>query len=452
MPHSQPRKETRKIKVVDLEKELGEEVFPVSDLDCVMPKMGVPITSTYRLDQDTDREFVIANVCQGLQITMAEYRSLAGLLETDSKGKLFVRRSTDQANFPVEINYLEHTDFPSYSELEQRNFPASELNERLLPPGFTPCSVPTPEKGVPVTMVQLNFIRGGLIIGTVVHHICVDAKGLDAVMSRLNSTTPLPRDRIPEVEAKLRSLKYADETPSVDLEPGDMGQAIFHFRTSSLAALKAAASTGKPDQWISTCDAVAALMWRCVARARLDFLGLAADMCHPVVLEHSLNVRDYVKPPVPDTYPGNTVSFSCVETSLDRLLAPDSLPEHAVLVRAAVNKWRSWDIIKSTMDYVASFPNRTGIQFNLDIIKGIDAVVTNWRVVSAYRTWDFGFGQLQALRWATPVFDGYIFFLPQRPKDDPDEGMEVYLGLEKSCMERLLQDEELAKWAEVRCQ
>lgn len=171
---------------------------------------------------------------------------------------------------------------------------------------------------------------------------------------------------------------------------------------------------------------------------------------HPIVLEHSLNVRDYVKPPVPDTYPGNVVSFSCVETSLDRLLAPDSLSEHAVAVRAAVNKWRSWSIIKDTMGYVASFTDRSGIQFNPDITKGIDALVTNWRVVSAYQTWDFGFGPLQALRWATPVFDGYMFSLPQRPKDDPEEGMEVYLGLEKSCMARLLQDEELAKWAEVR--
>lgn len=137
---------------------------------------------------------------------------------------------------------------------------------------------------------------------------------------------------------------------------------------------------------------------------------------HPIVLEHSLNVRDYVKPPVPDTYPGNVVSFSCVETSLDRLLAPDSLSEHAVAVRAAVNKWRSWSMIKDTMDYVASFTDRFGIQFNPDIIKGIDALVTNWRVVSAYQTWDFGFGPLQALRWATPVFDGYMFSLPQRPK------------------------------------
>ncbi|GME44545.1 Transferase [Neofusicoccum parvum] len=478
MPHSQPRRETRKIQVVDLDNDPAEEVFPISDLDCVMPKIYNPITSTYKLDADADREVVISNLCAGLQKTMAEYRFLAGSLHAEPKGKFYVGRSRDQATFTVHINHLEHTDFPSYSELEQREFPVSELNHPLLPPSFAPSPVAKDGEGVPVTLLQLNLIRGGLIIGAAIHHFCCDARGLDALVSRwaantrsvtsgtpappfdpscldptrLCSSTPIPQDQIRAAEARIRSLKYAPNTPQREADAAAMGACILHFTRSRLAALKAAGAPRDGARWVSTNDCVTALMWRSVLRARLARHGVAADDAgRRVRLMHSLDARDHIRPPVPAAYPGNSISFSCVERSVRDVLAAETFPDVAVAVRDAVNEYRSWGMLKDMMDYVAACPDRGGVQFNFDVVGGLDVVVTSWRVLTAYRTHDFGFGPLQALRWASPVLDGYNFYLPQRPKDDPEEGFEVFISLEKSCMERLLKDEELAKYARVRC-
>lgn len=488
-------RETRTIKVIDAENDPPEEIIPLSDLDNVYVRVYVPITSTYKLDDDVDRDLVIDNLCKGLQKTTTEYRFLGGHVFEGSNGKSFVKRSPAWPTLTLHINHLEDTDFPSYSDLERREFPFSDLNERHMAPDFTlpadPKTAP-PDTGLPTILAQLNFIRGGLILGTALHHQCVDAKGVDVVLARwaantralfhpgipapafdpacldptpMSSTTPLPPERIPEVERRIRSFKYVPVLPHSGeyAAPVQLAQSIFHLPRSRLAALKASAvpssETESADKWVSTNDCITALLWRCMTRARLpspSAASAAADPANTSVHMHmAVDIRPYTDPPLHGAYPGNAVSISYVSSALSSLVdpSPAAFAAAAQAIRATVVAWRAPGMIKDTQDYLASFPHHpAGVRQTFTFAPGqIATIVTSWSVMAAYREHDFGWGGLKALRLASGAFNNTFFVYPRRVREGAeDEGTEVFVAMERGDMERLRGDPELLKWAELR--
>ncbi|KAK0654714.1 Benzyl alcohol O-benzoyltransferase [Lasiodiplodia hormozganensis] len=471
MPHSQkaPRRETRTVKLID-ENDPSEEILPLSNLDAAYVKIYLPITSTYKLGDDVDKEVVVSNLCEGFRRTTKEYRHLGGYIYADSTGKCYVKRTAAHGTLTVHINHLEDTEFPTYQELEKRDFPFSELNEmHHMPPDYAIAADPNLGRGFPVAKIQLNFIRGGLIIGTAIHHQCVDIQGFDVVMERwaantrslftgevpppfdlgcldpapFCSTTPLSPDQFDDVQAKVKSFKFTPVLPNIKTPPFEQAHTIFHIPLSRLSQLKASAKcdTGK---WVSTNDCISVLFWQTMTRARLP--GKDDD----VHLHQTVNIRAYNDPPLPEAYPGNTLSVSWIDSTAARLLHGSTFGELAQDVRAAVVKWRSPSMIKDTKDYLASFPLKC-VRPTFAFSAGLSTTVSSWGIVSAYQTHDFGFGPLSALRFATDTLNNLFIIYPRRPKaGDVNEGIEVQVMMEKGAMERLRQDPELLEWAEVR--
>ncbi|KAJ4388658.1 hypothetical protein N0V93_006117 [Gnomoniopsis smithogilvyi] len=481
------------IPAFDPHTEPGEAVFPVSILDCIMPRILVPVTCTYQLGNDVVKETLLSQICEGLRRLMGEYRSLAGALyEPVGGGRAFVKRTSSHANFVVHVQDLTITipDFPSFAELKRRHFPASELDERMLPGSFTPAPVPPPGEGVPAMVVQFNLIQGGLIMGIAVHHMIVDARGLDKLIARwaahtrsvidsarfsiplsiqncdldpamLDLTISKTGEKVIDYRKQaVASLKYAPNAPPAsDIPPSAMEQHIWHIPASKLAALKASAAPVAGDdkqQWVSTNDCVTALMWRAVTRSRLGKHGVTSpknDKRH-LALENSLDVREAFRTirseGIPEAYVGNVVMFSKATMPLCQLIAPETFRAVAVKTREAIDTYRAWPTVQRAIDWISACPRGADVEMDFHAVGGLDFVTTSWRVLKAYERADFGFGPLAALRWATAVFDGYCFLYPTRPSGNSDEGMEIYMGLEKDCMKRLLLDEELARWAEVR--
>ncbi|KAK2603084.1 hypothetical protein N8I77_009567 [Diaporthe amygdali] len=467
---------TRTFDVVDLRSEPAE-VFGISLLDCIMPKMYIPITCTYKLDYDINKEAVISDLCLGLKRLLADYRFLAGSLFETEAGTSFVRRGPSHAKFTVHIEDHTKRDFPAYAELAERHFPVSELDFRMLPPNFEPSPSGATEEGHPAMLVQFNLIRGGLVIGAVFHHLLIDAKGLDAVMSHWaahtrslrNDTSPpafqssdlnvsrlkcVTPDIFDEDNQPIPSLKYAPNAPPTsNIPPSAMAQHLWHIPASKLAALKASAAPRTPgDAWVSTNDCITALMWRAITRSRLAMHEITDPLTDTrlVALENSLDVRASIPGGIPAAYPGNVVMFSKALMPLNELLRADAFRAVAVCVRETVEKYRAWPLVERAIGWIASVPRGADVAMDVDVVLGLDGLVTSWRVLRAYERWDFGLGPLKSLRWATPVFDGYAFLYPTRLNATPDEGVEIYLGLEKGCMDRLLMDKELSKWAEIR--
>lgn len=489
-----PGRRIIKIKVFDPHKEPKDKVFPVSILDCIMPRMLVPVTCTYQLAEGADKEAILSNVCDGLRRLLGEYEFLAGdLHEPEDGGRAFVRRTAAHATFEVRVQdvTVSDPDFPSFRKLKEQHFPPSHLDHMIPAQDL----VAQDGKGVPAMVVQLNLIHGGLVMGIAVHHLLVDARALDLLLARwaahsrsaLDPTRhpplspPAPRDLDRAALARpasgatgacapdyrrqaVASLVYSPgglPAPKISLEA--MDRHIWHIPASKLAALKASAApdpaaapaAGAAQRWVSTNDCITALMWRAVTRSRLAAHGVVSagrDDARPVALENSLDVRGAFPGPrgVPRAYAGNVVMFSRAEMPLCELVAPGALRAVAVRAREAVEEYRSWPTVRRAMEWIAACPRGADVEMDIGAIGGLDFVTTSWRVLEAYERADFGFGPLMGLRWAASVIDGYCFLFPTRPSGIEDEGVEIYLGLEKGCMERLLLDEELARWAEVR--
>ncbi|KAK2803148.1 hypothetical protein FQN51_003892 [Onygenales sp. PD_10] len=166
------------------------------------------------------------------------------------------------------------------------------------------------EEPLPISLVQANFIRGGLVLTWCILHMagdgtsfctwtriwaegCRRAQGLD-----IPDPIQLPEAIWEDPERVMgpsgrNAGRFEDHleytllpftppgAPPKMLSPSHRGQ-VFYFSPESLAVLKAEAfpvNTTRPsDQsWISTNDALSALLWRTVMAAQSPLENLAGD-------------------------------------------------------------------------------------------------------------------------------------------------------------------------------
>jgi hypothetical protein len=410
---------------------------------------------------------------------------LAGTLQMHEKtGKLWVlKKKTTTVGFA--ICYMDGPDdkFPSFKELEEKHFPAALIDgNALLPKSVTEKQLFSPlgenkNKDTLISTFQINFIRGGLILGLAVHHSCSDGPGCDGFLSQwaenskaLAASSPLPSldqanlDRsklsapsnpgpveMEYLSKKLPVFKHVKDAPA-PLPAGwampPLSPVMYHFSKSSCEKLKAMCKPADTMSWISTYDAIMSIMWKTMTRAKIPYLK--PEPTKEVILVHAVNNRSRLDPPLPDRFLGNAVALArCQPMAVESLIAPNNLPDIAVSVRASIKRIDSQSI-KDTASWVAGTEDKNWIAMALDSFLGMDLAGTSWQTMK-YESKDFGFGNPKAMRFPSPAFDGYVFVYPQRlSSSDPDEGIEICVCLEQSCQERLMLDEELKEFAQPR--
>jgi hypothetical protein len=172
-----------------------------------------------------------------------------------------------------------------------------------------------------------------------------------------------------------------------------------------------------------------------------------------VILVHAVNTRNTFDPPLPEIFMGNAVAFPRTEPlTISQLVADDNLPGLARRVRKSI-RTNTPQYIVELPEWVAGLEDRRWININMISFLGMDLAGTSWQAMNVYERHDFGFGVARAIRFPDPQFEGYVFVYPSRArvkKDAPDEGIEVDICLEKTCHDRLIQDEELLKYAQPR--
>lgn len=187
-----------------------------------------------------------------------------------------------------------------------------------------PALVPPP---APVARIRLTIVNGGCFISTSWHHAALDGHGLARVVqawaaechttggadtvdfSRMGGPAALEQfEALPldahDLEHDLRILHraYIQAPPQSAPFPPQVPEATtaFYFPSAALAELKTAASSDlPPGAWVSTNDALTALIWTRVSRA----IGRDAGV------NVAMNVRTRFDPPVKETYVGNAVYF-----------------------------------------------------------------------------------------------------------------------------------------------
>ncbi|KAL8403889.1 hypothetical protein RB594_008949 [Gaeumannomyces avenae] len=200
-----------------------------------------------------------------------------------------------------------------------RHFPS----EKIFPVGVMPGSPAL------VFAAQANFVEGGLVLTVGIHHAAGDAVALQTILSTWAENTAAAEGgdsgafTVCDTESNDRSILMDDVPPSEDtavsfpeyvLSPTPKAEAaaaaaamasfqmppmemcLFRFMPAGLARLKAEAAA------FSTHDALSAMLWRAITRARTG-----GDTPAPIdsAFAYVINVRPRASPPLPATYVGN---------------------------------------------------------------------------------------------------------------------------------------------------
>ena len=307
----------------------------------------------------------------------------------------------------------------------------------------------------PVTRIKLTIARGGCFLSTSIHHATIDGAGLARVVQAwaaecrgappvelnrwngppLHLDKPSPSADIHHPRGNIQMHPAYILMPDPPFAPQPVDATVsFHFSGEALARLKFSASVElPPGSWISTGDALTALLWTRLSRA----IGRDAGV------NVATNARSRFDPPIPHSFVGNAVYF----VYADPLQVADSsttkeldLPKAALAIRRAIHS-----ITPTHLADIAALGEHGGRIIEAHAAPNGPVAVSSWHA-QEFSAFDWGpaFPELQthgealcerilAPKWLRPRL---CIILPQRPG-----GMDVAVGLKAEHMNRLLKDD-----------
>lgn len=426
----------------------------------------------YSLASNVSQTAIIETLVGGLERLTASFPWLAGQVvnEGASEGNSGIFRIQPFERLPrLVIKNLTNDDTaPTMDGLKEANFPFSMLEEKVICPRMTLAGGPgeTLLDPAPVLLLQANFITGGLLLTIVASHSTMDMAGQAQIIRLLSkacgneeftveevkngnldrrniiplfdaSWKPEPRSINQVVNiAPLPSISSDQSTSPV---PAGFTWAYFTFKAFSLAALKAFAtsSIGVSSGFISTDDALCALIWQSVVRARLARLDPVTD----TVFTRTVNVRRHLD--IPETFAGNIVTRTTNKSTLQKL-ADEPLGVIASQLRSALDP----DVLTYNIRARATSLSRT-----VDKSAGSSlgdrtrtVVMSSWSKVDCYEI-DFNLrlGRPESVRRPkfSPV-EGIVYLLPKAP----DGNIAAGLCLRADDMDKLRLDKEFVKYGQ----
>ncbi|KAJ3456556.1 hypothetical protein MRS44_016579 [Fusarium solani] len=453
------------------------ERYPLSLMGHIMPKVYVAVAEAFAFPDDINIEATVRNMTAGLEFTLSQFPILSGVLEMNvATGTMWVARKRDSTASLHVKHMLGEDEFPSYKELAEKHpTPPRVCHSKIasLPLGDNN------EEGIAVAAFQLNFIRGGLIIGLAIHHSVSDGPGCDGFLTTWAENTVAAAEGAPFIPTK---HKFSIHGTPLDIESPTKGRVeelskmfpvvrdaggpmppppagfvmpslvaqMWHFPKSKADLLKSKASNQDGGSWISTYDAIMALLWSSITRAKLEMLK--PDLESKAILVHAVDTRKVWSPPLPDRFLGVGAAAARCEPLTVKDIIAGNLPQLATAVRGSINAITP-EYLSNLLQWVAGHEDQRFLEISINSFLGIDLGASSWQGMTAYEAHDFGFGLPKALRWPNPGFEGFVLLYPSRAGSihaAEDEGIEVCVCLEESCHKRLLKDEVLLEYAQPR--
>lgn len=434
------------------------------------PRRGEPTLGHLCEVADMNRR-VTAVLKQGLERTLSQARHLVGTIERDEDGHhSLVKRKDSTVRFVVQ--YLEDM-FPSFADIEETHFVSTALGDINVlsnaPMTYGEKPEAHPDNSPVIASYKANFIRGGLIFVMHSHHYSNDVMGWGSFTKQLAETcyaiineTEFPSfdpkclDRsaftappIPEesrVAAPPQADRHSEQKPSQAV--------LFHLPKSKAAELKKAAS---PDDgsWISTYDAVSAIVWRVFSRIREPVYSL--DLASKPLFGEGVNMtKRLTNPKMPARMQGN-LFFATVSTmspmpqlSLAEIISEAPLSKLASYTRQMTNSVTG-EMLAGALQMLAPIRNKADLSVKVNSFPPGTLAITDWRDADVC-TADFGFGKATAFRHlADIVNENLVIVYP--PHDGPagdEEGIELLVPFEKELVSQLVDDSEWSKYFEYR--
>ncbi|MCJ1473365.1 hypothetical protein MMC13_002016 [Lambiella insularis] len=432
----------------------------------------------FSLPPGTDHEDLISTLREGIQNTVQQFPDLAGSCtqpptsrDGDKQGGL---RYHDKGAAHLRVRDLS----AKYDMEELRAGHFSQ--DKLLPEDLCPTPAFDHPAMHPLELfsVQANFIKSGLLLVVCIYHSISDGVGQFHITEMLanqchaigqrkaslssGSSSNLRLSFSPQQFDRSRLFHGASDADPATLscysvlpspprglpawampDGRPIASATFLLRKAALTELKALASQQNPSSapsatapYISTHDAVCALIWRSVMAARLQTGAIAASAT--TTFGMPIDGRSQLTPPLPADFLGNIAVCFKVGATVRELVAAESLGAAAFQIRAGV---RSVDdaYLRTFIGLLQQVPDVGQVSIDcLEHIKSTGLFLTSWAKFDySALQWGPGFGECEGFRFPS---GGYVngiavVFPPLRNGD-----WEVTLTLEATEMEALRKD------------
>ncbi|CZR54540.1 related to trichothecene 3-O-acetyltransferase [Phialocephala subalpina] len=451
----------------------GSLVHQLSPVDHLSPRVHVPKLLYFASDEEPD--VLVKTFREGLAKSISALPILGGsvglLPGAAQKGTLAIQAPFFKAEDILSVKDV-RTKY-DFKDIKSRHFPPDAVNGELFAAEVTA----NPKR---VLHAQANLIRGGVVLVFAIHHCVVDETGIFDVV-KLWSTfcrgadgsslvKPEWTDRTPlmkgEGTGRLAdhpeyNLLPEEKSATIESKPteyiskasGTSSSAIFFFSDDSLARLKSSAEQKADGDWISTNDALCALVWSRVTKARRTIgMGDATYSMFNMIV----NGRGRMEPPMSEEYMGNVVFVSKAISGLDTLTSSSDLADVASIIRKSVLEVDN-KAIKDKVKAVASVDDIGRLAPGGYSSFGRNVGCTSW-ANQEYYSLDWGKalgGRIERVRWRKTISDGIFVIFPRISLEAGSgaggSGLEVYIGLEKEPLELLRKDKVFNQYAEWRC-
>ncbi|CAJ2502061.1 Uu.00g049140.m01.CDS01 [Anthostomella pinea] len=407
------------------------------------PEREVWTLADLELDEHVNRDQITKQLKESLELTLSQARTLTGTLKKRD-GRVQIVKTRDSAA-PFIVKYSDEHNIKISIDDQAAEFPPALVREAASLDEMGDLHTNTVTSSCPASVFQTTWIPGGMILTTSFHHYCIDGGGFQAFLKEwrdnaLSLATGLNRGRLNgKPVPKEHQLDAPPPPPPMVLPLVRRGEpllsVVVQLSQANADRLKAAAqpATG----FVSTYDAVTALLWRAHTRARLS-------ICNPEPGEFSphgtaVDLRKRFTPPLPAQLQANATTAILTGRPVQDLATLIRRSHTGATEQAALGK----------ANMVAALKDKSRATWDLDEAVPRFSTAMSDRRNAGWYDMDFGFGPPVALRNVNqPVERTMMRMLPARPGRD---GVEVQVPVEVACLDSFVRDVELLRYAEVAC-
>ncbi|KAF9213963.1 hypothetical protein BGZ59_004574 [Podila verticillata] len=351
----------------------------------------------------------------------------------------------------------------SMQTLRDAEFPMSLLDENMLCPRNTLPGTPDEPTSRPTFLVQATFVSGGLLLSFVGQHQVMDMIGQAVLMDLLNkachheeftakelSIVNVARENvIPLLDESEKTgfehqvvppVPSSNETSEPVATPPPQPPstwAYFSFDAAALASLKSIATETVPSGFISTDDALSALIWQSIIRARLPRLSPTDK----ATFARAVDVRGILG--LEAKYPGVVQNMAYNPLKLQQIV-DEPLGVIASRLRAALDKDALGCQARALATHLSRAQDKKSVYVLAPLNLSADMMLSSWAKVECWNLdFNIGLGKPEAVR--RPKFSPFPSLMYLMPKASNGE-VSAAICLMDEDMDRLKADKEFIKF------
>jgi shikimate O-hydroxycinnamoyltransferase len=408
-------------------------LLQLSESDQVAQWTYAPVIHIYRPNKTNNTiPFSFETMKDSLSRALVHFYPLAGRLHWIEGGRLELDCNA------IGVQLLEAYSDATLDELG--DFAPTAAVQDLVPK----IDYSTPIEEWPLLLVQLTrFGCGGLCVGTTLSHTVVDGQSATNFISSwaklargdnledyempfldrtvLRSSEPLMPPRFDHIEYTTKPPLLNGSTDSEEEQKKETSVTLLKLTREQVEGLKKRANQemGVTIRPYSRYEAIAGHMWRCACKVR----AIDNNPDQPTRVRLAVDIRNRLKPPLPQRYFGNAVFGTVTSTCLYGDLLSKPLSYFAGKLREAIERM-SDEYIRSALDFITSQKDVDWLRSDIHIrgqtkapfLGNHNLTLGSWINLPIYDV-DFGWGKPVYVRPTLLNLDGKSFIMPSPTVD-----------------------------------